>query len=370
MSDLKSSARVDMLLALVLASPAQKGGEAQHSLRRQGSAQRQEPANLTGFSAALPEKERQEFESRSRWYGQLQAAEQEQWLTSTLGRARANSSRALAIVDENLHPSHVIEALRSETHPIQSLVLKNLPPTLAEQVASALSNGQPVKQADEPSGQPGHSPLERGSGRAAGASPDDRIVAVIRRTFLSRFVFAGMLRNPTPLDLFTSVELARFVRLLGVREIAIACRGNSAVESVASFLRRFPAEDAQAISEYFQALEMLEPARLAFAERVVSAAMNQHPAAPALIDHLGIMLLALVMSEREPLMLAYTAQKLPVIIAGELLKLVEEAALYEERDIIRLVIEEAEALAVGFRKAMSVTQAQPRAANSNREFIR
>lgn len=359
MSDRKSSARVDMLLALVLASAARMSGdESPHSPGPKGTAQTRATANPLGFAEALPEKERQEFEGRYKWYGKLQAAEQEGWLTSTLGRARATSSSALAIVDENLHPTHVIEALRPETHSIRALILKNLPPTLSAQVASALSNAEPIKQADERSGQQRDEPLEKGSGKAASEAPDDRIVAVIRRTFLSRFVFAGMLRYPTPLDLFTGVELARFVRLLGVREIAIACHGSSQVESVAAFLRRFPAEDAQAISDYFQALEIVEPARLAFAERVVYSAMQLYPAPTALIDHLGVMLLALVMSEREPVMLAYTAQKLPVTIAGELLKLAEEATVYEERDIIGQIIAEAEALATGLHKALSVTEAQ------------
>ena len=267
------SERVDALLALAVvfggapeerdaAGGADAGGQAEV-----GPA----PAALDSLSA-LDAPTREAVERRAAWYSRLPRRKQRDWLAHTLARARADAAEAR--LDEHVHPSHVVEALRGEPERVRALVARHLPPSHAAAVADAF----------------GAAPTE--AGMDGGGAPPPETVAVVRRVFLSRFVTAAELERVTPLEQLSGAELARLVRALGVRETAVACRGIEAVEAVASFLRRFAPEDARAVAAHIASLTDLDAARVRLAERVVREAHVSERDAGAMLDRAGMRILA------------------------------------------------------------------------------
>lgn len=300
------SERVDMLLALAVAFGGD-GGEA-----------RDAEGVEAGALSALAPSVRQAVERRAEWYARLTRQKQLDWLAHMLGRAR--SSARLPRLDEHVHPSHVVEALAAEPPRVRELVVRHLPPALASSVAAEL--GVALDSADELPA--------RASRPDAASGPSPEIVAVVGREFLARFVALDELERATPVEVLTGAELARLVRLLGVRETARACRGIDRVEAVASFLRRFAAEDARAVAAHIASLTEVEPERVRFAERVVREAMLAEREPAAFLDRVGLRLLALALccgDEGANARLRYTAQKLPV----EAARWLEESARTDSR---------------------------------------
>lgn len=300
------SERVDMLLALAVAF-----GDGEDARDGEGVE--------VGALSALAPSVRQAVERRAEWYARLTRQKRLDWLAHMLGRARA--SARLPRLDEHVHPSHVVEALAAEPQRVRELVVRNLPPALASAVAAEL--GVALDASDD---------LPARTSRAdADADPSPEIVAVVGREFLARFVTLDELERVTPVEVLTGAELARLVRLLGVRETARACRGIERVEAVASFLRRFAAEDARAVAAHIASLTEVEPERVLFAERVVREAMLAEPEPAAFLDRVGLRLLALALccgDEGAGARLRYTAQKLP----AEAARWLEESARADARD--------------------------------------
>lgn len=379
MASINDSERLDVLLALALAFNTGETAEARSS----------SSAALASLSA-LPSTDMKALERRAKWHARLAPDEGARWLARTLSRAHQSTRERLARIDEYVHPSHFIEALRAEPAPVQSLVLRHLPPVSIEFVAEALGVPPPTNERDDddaaddyyPRDQRGHhhhgninhdasqttpkhgadaitdslitdSPSTRPSIETpAKSAPQPDVVDVVRREFLSRFVAADSLRAPKNLDLLSGAQLARIVRLLGVRETAIACRGEAARESVAAFLRRFSPEDARSIAAHINALTHIEPARVLLSERLVHSAMSAENTPEAMLDQIGMSVLAFSLAERDDASRRYTAQKLPVEAAKELAAIVEDsnAASAAERKTIRHFLDETETLAANLRR--------------------
>jgi hypothetical protein len=179
----------------------------------------------------------------------------------------------------------------------------------------------------------------------------------VRCEFLSRFVSADELLARTPLELLSGAELARLVRLLGVRETAVACRGIEAVEAVASFLRRFAHEDARAVAAHMRSLAEVDARRVAFAEQVVREALLGEDDPRAMLDRAGLRLLAVALAGAENrLRLRYTAQKLPVEAARWLEESARAVAAQAEaqgpngRALLRSIARDTEAFAAGLQR--------------------
>ena len=178
------------------------------------------------------------------------------------------------------------------------------------------------------------------------------MVDVVRQSFFARFVSEQDLKNCTDFDLLTSVELARLIRLLGIREIAIACRGITASESVSSFLKRFSAEDNHAIVLHLSALSNVKPMRTELAESLAQLAVSEDPdAGSALLDRLGLSLVAVVLALEDALKFKFARQKLPIEAARQLDDLISESDAYCDRALAREIREEVVALAVSLRRS-------------------
>lgn len=278
--------RIEVLLAL---ADAFAGGAGEDGPRP--SEEREE------LLSALDEETRQALRRRGQWLDRLAPEKRRDWLRHTLSRARPQTWAAPPL-DEHLHHSHVTEALRGEPERVRRLVVAHLPPALAAACTRAL------RLAEEAGG---------GDAEREGTPPAPEVVAVVRRVFLSHFITLADVERPTPLDFFSGAELARLVRLLGVRETALACRGIPAVEAVAAFLKRFAPEDARALAAHIRRLTDVDPRRVALAAQHVHDALRAEPEPGAMLDRVGLRMLATALSGRwRRASLRYAAQKLPV----------------------------------------------------------
>jgi flagellar motor switch protein FliG len=293
--------------------------------------------------STLDEETRHAVRRRGEWLDRLTPDKRRDWLRHTLSRARP-ATRSTPPLDEHLHHSHVTEALRGEPLRVRRLVVSHLPPALAASCAQAL--GMPVEEA--------RADLER----EGGDGPSPEVVAVVRRVFLSHFITLAGVERPTPLDFFSGAELARLVRLLGVRETALACRGIPAVEAVAAFLKRFSPEDAGAVAMHLKSMTNVEPWRVALAGQHVQEALRAEPEPAAMLDRTGLRLLATALSGRaRRASLRYAAQKLPVE-AARWLRLMAATSSDETAESRRLIAREVEEVAAGLRRRPPRAQGQ------------
>lgn len=316
--------RIDTLLALTLmaARPARAD--------TQGGGDADEQGALHALFASLRGAEREDAERRARWYAELSAEDRARWLARTLARARDRQ----AYLSGYMHPSHIIEALREEPASIRLLVLPHLPPVTAAEAALALGPAPP-----------------QAMGQPEGREPAPKVLRVVRNTFFARFVWSDDLSEPNALDRLSGVELARLVRMSGIREVAVACRSLTTREDVEAFLWRFPAEDAGAIRGHIQRLADVDLQRVTFAERQVARALSVESEPAAMLDQIGMRLLAICFAERDEVSLRFTSQKLPVEAARGLREMAAACRGETERAMIRSVGEEVMMLAETLHRA-------------------
>lgn len=307
-------------------------------------------ADIWHVLSMLDARDREMVERRAAWYMNLPAEQQSMWLGRTLRHVRPDAQHRQ--LDEHVHSTHIVEALRDEPRRIQTLLLRQLPARLADACADALGLKN-VRRGTQPA-----SPGGRYGGRERRRStrdepPDTEIVAFVRRSFPARFVHYNQLHNPTHLDSLNGAELARLIRLSGVREAAIACRGVAQVENIASLWRRFPAEDARAFAAHMATLTDVEPARVSFAEELVGEALRENSDPIAMLDHTGMLLLALVMHAGDAKRLFHTSQKLPLSAALWLREISDHAQQQHRRrrEVAQQIARETEALATNLRRA-------------------
>jgi len=312
--------RIEVILALADAFAGGAGVEAREELL-----------------STLNEETRHAVRRRGEWLDRLAPEKRRDWLRHTLARAQP-SKRGAPPLDEHLHHSHVTEALRGEPARVRRLVVAHLPHALAEACAGALGMSAEAARAE----------VER-------EAPAPEVVAVVRRVFLAHFITLADLERPAPLDFFSGAELARLVRLLGVRETALACRGIPAVEAVAAFLKRFSPEDAGAVALHLKSMTNVEPWRVALAGQHVQEALRAEPEPAAMLDRTGLRLLAAALAGRtRRASLRYAAQKLPVEAARWLRLMAATStgpeASDETAETRRLIAREVEEVAAGLRR--------------------
>jgi hypothetical protein len=328
--------RIDILLALALASErGARGGD--------GPPPAIEPA--LSILSGLGQPDRQAVESRARWYEGLAESERAGWLATTLAQAAGSSRKTGTGIDPSVHPSQIIEALSREPPRVQELILNRLPRDMVRLVSAGIGRmTQPRPEAARRRAE-GAAVAVRQGPNGSSREPDGESVGVVCRAFFSQFVSIDMLHEPADLDLLSAVELARLVRLLGGRQTAVACRGIAAVEAVASFLRHFTAEDARAIAAHITALTAVDPAQVEFAEKMVHTALRAEMAPSAMLDWVGMRLLAITLSGRETVQIRYTTQKLPVEAARALEDLIASSRETCDESMAKLIRAEAEELA-------------------------
>jgi hypothetical protein len=238
---------------------------------------------------------REDFESlrsRAEVIDNLTEENRENWRESRLEKARGRGlSKRL---DENINPSHIVEVLGREPKAIQLLILKNLPPDLSRRISLYLDlNFVPEKKAD-------------------GRPHREEIVGLVRQKFLSNFIALEAVYEPDELDRFSFDELEKFIRHLGLREVAIACRGINSKETLAAFLNRFEEVDVREIALYITELDKIRPFWVAQADELVRKSWSADLPPAKVIKKIGFKLLAAAFVLRDETKFQYAAQKLPV----------------------------------------------------------
>lgn len=197
-------------------------------------------------------------------------------------------------LDENINPSRIVEVLTREPKPVQILILKNLPPDLSRRISLYLDlnfvpdnkiNGKPISE---------------------------EIVALVRQKFLSNFIALEDVYEPDELDRFSFDELENFMRQLGLREVAIACRGINSKEALAAFLNRFDEADVREIAGYITELDKIRPFWVAQADQLVRKSWSADLPPAKVIKKIGFKLLAAAFVLRDETKCDYAAQKLSI----------------------------------------------------------
>jgi hypothetical protein len=282
-------------------------------------------------------------------YEKLSPEDQTLWLTHRLARIRANTQERNRRFDKDIHSSQIIRALRDEPPTVRSIVTRSLPPPYSDIVAQALdleSENAPSDGSDQQHIEP-------------------TIADVVRQGFFGRFVATDGLKDVTPLDLLSVVELARLIRLLGVRETAIACQNIPAVETVTAFLKRFSAEDAHAIVSHLSVTKTVDADRIELADLLLRQAISHaSDDAAAMLDRVGLTLLAIVLEKRNPLHRRHIVQKLSIQAAEELGQLMSTLPEICDASLKHQVVEEAELLAIKLHHLPAETGEERRGAIS------
>jgi hypothetical protein len=336
MSSTQNSIRLETLLALSLSNEWTHVEEETDKPETRAN-ERELPSELQ----SLGESDKRDCLNLLGRLNKLTSEDQERWVAQRITNIRASTPERNRRMIEGIHPGQIAEALREEPARIQQLILNSLPRSLAKVVEQTLQ------------------PQARFHAKDLELAPE--LVESIRLAFFARFVATESLINQTPLDLLSGVELARLIRLLGVRETAIACRGITAVETVTAFLKRFSAEDAYAIVSHLAVLQDVDDERVRFAEQLARMALgNDFDEGSAMLDRVGLSLLAIALREGGTKRHHHTAQKLPVAAARELQELVLSDRIQSEPTLTVQIVEEVESLAAYLHRDPSSQKGEQR----------
>ncbi|MBS1795823.1 MAG: hypothetical protein JSS81_18355 [Acidobacteria bacterium] len=286
MKTLSPTEKNDLLLALALAFEKKTAGPAAPSTFRELVEKRFTAASPERFEALAARAEindRLEPEARDRW----------QALTAERLRRRGRHRR----FDERINPSHIVAVLAREPESIRQIILRNLPADLSRRIALYLD------VAFDP---PGEKPA------VPGKAPHAAVLEIVRRRFLSEFIALEDIYEPDELDRFSFGELENFIHQLGLREIAIACRGINSKETLAAFLNRFDESDAREIAHYITELDKIRPFWVAQADALVRKSWSADLRPDRVIRKIGFKLLAMAYAGRDETRRRYAAQKLSI----------------------------------------------------------
>jgi len=283
--NISQSERLDVLLVLAMAF--------EQNLEKSS---RQISAKVFSESfAALNREDSEILQTRAELFDSLLVEEQKIWQAVWLDKIRRRG-RAERL-DEQINPAQITKVLRGETKTARELILRYLPLSLSSQVAAEL-------------GSKSGSFVSSAAPKSVQKPVSEKVVALVRQKFLSCFITFEDISEPNAADRLSIGELARFVRQLGVRETAIACRGISAKEALAVFLGKFNESDAREIVEYMTELEKIKPFWVTEADKLVRETLESDFQIDEFLQNLGLQLLAAGFARREQAAQKYAAQKM------------------------------------------------------------
>ncbi len=232
--------------------------------------------------------------SRSAKIALLSDSKRKEWLGRWIDNIRRRG-RAVKL-DPNVHPEQVAKILRKEPHAIRRHIFDSLPPELRDEAAFLLHDDEDIHDT---------------SSEYSSAIPPDEIIELVKDRFLSNFVQTESIHDADSIDQLSSTDLPEFIHQLGLREIAVACRGINSKEALASFFCRFAEDDAKAIAIYLSTMEKVDSAWVASADGLVKRAWNRRLRTRQILHMIGLELLASAFAQRTDTAIRNTAQKLP-----------------------------------------------------------
>jgi hypothetical protein len=209
-----------------------------------------------------------------------------------------------SFLDENLHWTHIEEPLKNEPLSIRKIIFGALSDADKNHLKERLKIE--IDQSSETNGR-----------------RTKLIEQSVQRAFAQQFTNFQDLHKPTAFDGLSGIQTVRLIRLAGIREVTYACARIEAVETLAAFLKRFPAEAARAIATQLNNLPKTSEERLLFAENLVQTAFENEPQPSAMLDLLGVWLIGIRVCESPENRIRYAQQKLPKEFAPELSEIIE-----------------------------------------------
>lgn len=277
------------------------------------------------FFGAFSGDDAAKLKARVEYFDRLQPEKRKHWQTTRLDKLRRRG--LVGRLDANIHPLQIAEILNREPRIIQLLVLKNLPDVLGKEVAESLK----TKISD------GEFSLEKTN---ANSQISDEIVTLVRREFVSNFIALEDVFESFDMDKIPIQKFEGFIRHLGIRETAIACRGINSKETLAAFLNRFDEQSAKEIAENIAHLENVKPFWVERADRLLRKTLENQFQPETLLRSLGFKILAIAFIRRDQSARKYTAQKMMPFEAQNWHELIAESeqeyreALENERQIL------------------------------------
>lgn len=244
---------------------------------------------LTEISfSALPQEKLSTLKKRAELIDNLPLQNREIWREVCLEKLlkRHKSTR----LDKNINPVQIAIALSRESVSIQRHILKNLPPNLSQRIAQYLG----IKfEADAVNNELINSQIDE----------------LIRQEFLANFVSIEDIYEPNDLDKIPIVEINKFILHLGLREVAVACRGINSKETLAAFLNSFNPDNTREIVQYLTELEKVKPFWVARADEMVRDNWDPKGNPERVLEKIGFKLLAISYFKRDSIAKKYTFQK-------------------------------------------------------------
>lgn len=257
-------------------------------------------------------------------YNAKNSAERENWKKNV----RSSIGSDDKFLEECLHWSHIGEALKNEPSAIQKIIYEALPEADKNQLNAILNFKKDAASSVETK--------QNGSFQL--------ISKAVQKTFAKQFTVLSDLQKPTAFDRLNGTQIVRLIRLAGIREVTFACARIEAVETVAAFLKRFPAEAARAIATQLNNLPQTSVERLSFAENLVQNALETEPQPSAMLDLLGIWLTGIRICNSPSARITYTQQKLPREFAPELPEIIENQCKKVSKELQQEISAEIEQL--------------------------
>lgn len=239
--------------------------------------------------SALPAEKQNAIKKRAGFIDKLPAENRDIWREICLGKL-LNRDRTIKL-DQNINPVHIGVVLSRESFSIQKHILKNLPLDLSKRIAQYLG----IEFENEPQ---------------EAIQINESIDDLIKNEFMSHFVSLEDIYEPIDIDRISLHNIVKFINHLGLREIAIACRGINSKETLAAFLNSFNPDNTREIVEYLTELEKVKPIWVARADEMVRDNWDSQGNPEQVISKIGFKLLAISFIERDAISRKYTYQKL------------------------------------------------------------
>ncbi len=266
--------------------------------------QKDSNSSLNSFSQALNGNDRQLFQQKLNKFNSLDEKKKQVWQTFWLEKIKQRSKTLR--LDETIHPEQIAEVLKHEPFLVQVLIQEKLPDILADKVATVLQN-QPLLSVVKKKAH--HKKVEL-------PKPNKKVLSLIRQIFLDNFVAFEDLYKPLDIDRLDTKKLGNFIWKIGIREIAIFCRGIKTKEDLANFLKDFEEEQTKEILLKISNLRDIQVARVTKTESLINEIFLLENEPSNRIRCLGLRLISISFINRDKNAQQYTIQKLPIEIGN------------------------------------------------------
>lgn len=234
---------------------------------------------------------REKLDERAAQVESLSEPQRQRWLGRWIDTVRQRGETTE--LDQNINAEQIAIVLQKEPFPIRRSILSYLPLDTSRHVRALLEPDKSANSAND----------------EFSNDLSEEIVEIVKLRFLENFAQIRSVCDVNALDEMTIGDLEKFIHKLGLREIAVACRGIRSREKIAAFLCRFAEDDAKSIATYLSKLDEVEPVWVSIADRTVQRLWNPRLRPHQILYKIGMELLACAFAERSDTAIRYTSQK-------------------------------------------------------------